>query len=53
MLENLWHNMPAGDQIPDIVNLVVEIPKGSQNKYEYDKTHNVIRLDKVLYSSLH
>jgi inorganic pyrophosphatase len=53
MLENLWHNMPAGDQIPDIVNVVVEIPKGSQNKYEYDKTHNVIRLDRVLYSSLH
>ncbi len=33
--------------------MVVEIPKGSSNKYEYDKELGAFRLDRVLYSSLH
>lgn len=32
-------------------NVVVEIPKGSQDKYEYDEKLDVIKLDRVLYSS--
>ena len=32
---------------------VIEIPKGSRNKYEYSKRAGVIKLDRVLYSSLH
>jgi inorganic pyrophosphatase len=51
--ESLWHDIPSGEDAPDIVNVVVEIPKGSQNKYEYDKAHNAIRLDRVLYPRLH
>jgi inorganic pyrophosphatase len=35
------------------VNVVVEIPKGSRNKYEFDHTTGRIRLDRVLYSSVH
>jgi inorganic pyrophosphatase len=31
----------------------VEIPRGSQNKYEYDFERKAIRLDRVLYSSVH
>lgn len=36
-----------------IVHAVVEIPKGSRNKYEYDEELDRIRLDRVLYSPLH
>lgn len=50
---NLWHDIPAGDKIPDIVNIIVEIPKGSQNKYEYDKNLNIIAVDRVLFSPFH
>ena len=32
---HLWHDIEPGDSVPDIVNVIVEIPKGSQNKYEY------------------
>ncbi|MFB5618922.1 MAG: inorganic diphosphatase, partial [Candidatus Nitrosomaritimum aestuariumsis] len=39
--------------IPEIINVVVEIPKGSMNKYEYDKKHNMIKLDRVLFSPFH
>ncbi len=36
-----------------IVEALVEIPKGSRNKYEYDDARDRIRLDRVLYSPLH
>lgn len=35
------------------IPVLVEIPKGSRNKYEYDKEHNVIRFDRMLYSAVH
>lgn len=35
------------------VEALVEIPKGSRNKYEFDKTRQCLRLDRVLYSPLH
>jgi inorganic pyrophosphatase len=37
----------------DSVDAVVEIPKGSRNKYEYDFAAGAIRLDRVLFSSVH
>lgn len=36
-----------------IVDAFIEIPTGSQNKYEYDKEANAFRLDRVLYSPMH
>lgn len=50
---NLWHELPPGPDVPDVVYTIVEIPKGSRNKYEYHKTAGIIKLDRVLYSSLH
>lgn len=35
------------------VDVFVEIPTGSQNKYEFDKEKNIFRLDRVLYSPMH
>jgi inorganic pyrophosphatase len=36
-----------------VVDAFIEIPTGSQNKYEYDKEEGVFRLDRVLYSPMH
>ena len=37
---------------PDIVEIVVEIPRGSRNKYEFDEVAGVYRLDRVLSSAV-
>lgn len=36
-----------------IVQVIIEIPQGSQNKYEYDVATGTMRLDRVLYSAMH
>lgn len=35
------------------IEVFVEIPRGSRNKYEYDKERGLFKLDRVLYSSVH
>jgi inorganic pyrophosphatase len=35
------------------IEMVVEIPRGSRNKYEVDHERHIFRLDRVLYSSVH
>ncbi len=45
--------LPLGDNAPEAVNAVIEIPAESINKYEYDKQLNVFRLDRNLYSPVH
>lgn len=35
------------------VNVLIEIPKGSRNKYEYDKSKGVIKFDRMLFSAVH
>ena len=47
-----YEDIPIGEKSPEIVNVVIEIPKGSHNKYEFDENLNVIRLDRVLHSSV-
>src|SRR6185436_5830264 len=39
-------------RVPDSFYCIVEIPKGSRNKYEFDHEHNVIKLDRFLFSSM-
>ena len=48
-----YYQLPAGPEVPHVVNAVIEIPKGSAHKYEYDKELNVFRLDRTLYSPVH
>ncbi|HVS80091.1 MAG TPA: inorganic diphosphatase [Candidatus Paceibacterota bacterium] len=47
---NLWHDIPRGEKIPDEFNAIIEIPKGSYNKYEIDKETGLIALDRANYS---
>ncbi|MDY7016587.1 MAG: inorganic diphosphatase, partial [Cyanobacteriota bacterium] len=37
---------------PGLLNVLIEIPAGSKNKYEFDKDLNAFALDRVLYSSV-
>lgn len=46
-------HLPIGKQSPEIVTAVIEIPKDSSNKYEYDKQLHVFRLDRNLHSPVH
>ena len=41
-----------GDE-PRVIEVVVEIPRGSRNKYEMDHATHTLYLDRVLYSSVH
>ena len=50
---NLWHELPPGPDWPRVIYVVVEIPKKSRNKYEYDEQGGFVKLDRVLFSSLH
>ena len=53
MTTNPWHEVEIGKQQPDIVQSIIEIPKGSKAKYELDKVTGMLRLDRVLYSSVY
>lgn len=48
-----WHDVSLGDEVPEIVPAIVEIPKGSKTKYELDKASGLIRVDRILFSSVH
>ena len=50
---NPWHSVSYGERVPDTVNAIIEIPKGSRAKYELDKETGLLRLDRVLYSSVY
>jgi len=43
----------VGEHPPERVTAVIEIPRGSRNKYELDKATGQFRLDRVLFSAVH
>jgi inorganic pyrophosphatase len=47
---NLWHDVSLGDNSPEEITTIIEIPKGSHNKYEVDKDTGLIKLDRANYS---
>ncbi|MGB5024377.1 MAG: inorganic diphosphatase, partial [Saprospiraceae bacterium] len=50
---NPWHDVSPGEQTPEFVNGIIEIPKGTRAKYEIDKVSGLLKLDRVLYSSVY
>ena len=50
---NLWHSVAPSNMQPDDFWAVIEISKGSKNKYELDKETGALRLDRILYTSTH
>ena len=50
---NPWHKLSRGNTEPNRINGLIEIPKGSRAKYEVDKESGLLRLDRVIYSSMY
>ena len=49
-MENLWKSIPLGNPEGQF-NAIIEIPKGSKAKYEFDKKTGLIFLDRILYTA--
>ena len=45
---NLLHQLPPGPDFPNVIYVIVEVPKGSRNKYEYDKKRGMVEVYKEL-----
>lgn len=50
---NPWHHVHFGDESPEVVNAIIEIPSGSKGKFELDKVTGLLKLDRVLFSAVH
>jgi inorganic pyrophosphatase len=48
-----WHGAHYGNNAPQVVNGLIEIPQGSKTKYEIDKATGLLKLDRIIYSSFH
>jgi inorganic pyrophosphatase len=48
-----WHDVTPGNKLPQEFDCVIEIPSGSNVKYELDKASGLIRLDRMLYSAVY
>ncbi|MEM9337139.1 MAG: inorganic diphosphatase [Bacteroidota bacterium] len=52
-MDHPWHAVSIGNQVPEKVNGIIEIPKNTRAKYELDKESGLLKLDRVLYSSVY
>lgn len=48
-----WHDVTPGEDLPTEFTAIIEIPMGSNLKYELDKQTGLLRMDRVLYSAVH
>lgn len=52
-MAHAWHDLPNNpDTADEWFNVVIEIPRGSRVKYELDKPSGLLRVDRILYSSV-
>ena len=47
-----YFDLPLGDGFPEIINCVVEIPKDTNVKYEYDPDLDIFKVDRCLISAM-
>lgn len=52
-ISNPWHAVPVGENSPEYVNAIIEIPQNTRAKYELDKESGLLKLDRVLYSAVY
>lgn len=50
---NPWHDVSLGNNLPITVNAIIEIPKNTRAKYELDKESGLLKMDRVIYSSMY
>lgn len=48
-----WHGVGVGEQAPEVVTAIIEVPRGSNIKYELDKASGLLKVDRILYSAVH
>lgn len=48
-----WHDVALGEQAPKVLNAIIEVPMGSNVKYELDKSSGLIKVDRTLFSAVH
>ncbi|MAF77072.1 MAG: inorganic pyrophosphatase [Halobacteriovoraceae bacterium] len=48
-----WHDVSYGDNAPNEIVTIIEVPKGSKVKYELDKPSGLLKVDRILYSAVH
>ncbi len=47
-----WHDIAVGGEAPDMFSCIIEIPQGCKVKYELDKESGLLRVDRMLHSSV-
>lgn len=52
-LNNPWHRVSIGENVPDLVQGIIEIPQNTRAKYELDKDSGLLKMDRVIYSSMY
>lgn len=49
---NLCKEISLGKNVPEEINVIIEIPRGSPNKFEVDKETGLIKLDRVIHAAM-
>lgn len=47
-----WHDVSPGPEVPRDFQAVIEIPLGSNVKYELDKSTGLLRVDRIIHSAV-
>src|SRR5712692_7348599 len=47
-----WHDVSPGDHLPRDFQAVIEIPLGSNVKYELDKPSGLLKVDRIIHSAV-
>src|ERR1700756_1793494 len=47
-----WHDVSPGDEVPRDFRAVIEIPLGSNVKYELDKPTGLLKVDRIIHSAV-
>lgn len=47
-----WHDVDLGERTPESVPAVIEVPRGSKVKYELEKQTGLLKVDRILFSSV-
>ena len=51
--QNPWHKVMIGEKAPEKVNGIIQIPKNTRAKYELDKESGLLKMDRVIFSSMY
>lgn len=50
--QNIFHAMSVGKKAPEEINVIIEIAKGSRVKYEFNKQHGIVFVDRILHTPI-